>query len=83
MLYAVRQEGDRWIFVPSRIFAASMVGMFSGGSLLMLYLSTIFFRHMGRVSADFWIGDIFVLIGGLPRQSGDSRVAQPAYATDH
>jgi hypothetical protein len=66
MLYAVRQEGDRWIFVPSRIFAASMVGMFSGGSLLMLYLSKIFFRHMGQVSADFWIGVIFVLIGGYP-----------------
>ena len=32
----------------------------------MLYLSTIFFRHMGRVSADFWIGVVFVLIAGYP-----------------
>ena len=44
--------------------------MFSGGSLLLLYLSTIFFRHVGRVSADFWIGVIFVLVAGFPASLG-------------
>jgi hypothetical protein len=66
MLYTVRQDADNWVFVPLRIFATSMVGMFSGGSLLMLYFSTIFFRHAAATSnPTLWIGVIFVLVAGF------------------
>jgi hypothetical protein len=36
--------------------------MFAGGSLLMLYLSSMFFRHLGASSANFGMGAIFVLV---------------------
>ncbi len=39
--------------------------MFAGGSLLMLYLSTIFFRHLDTSLANFWVGAIFVAVAGF------------------
>jgi hypothetical protein len=64
-LYIFKRDGDRYTFVPSSTFSGLMVGMFGAGSLFILYLSTIFFRHAGEVSADLWIGAIFVLVAGL------------------
>ena len=60
--YIFKREVDRCVFMPSTAFAGLSVGMFAGGSLLMLYLSSIFFRHLGAESADFWVGAIFVAV---------------------
>ena len=58
--YIVKREADRFVFLPSPAFSGLSVGMFAGGSLLMLYLSSIFFRDLNAISAKFWIGAIFV-----------------------
>ena len=41
-----------------------MVGMFAGGCLFMLYLSSIFFRRAGEVAAALVVGSVFVLVAG-------------------
>lgn len=64
-LYILKRDGDKCTFVPSSAFSGLMVGMWGAGSLFMLYLSTIFFRHAGEASANWWIGAIFVLVAGL------------------
>ena len=64
-LYTFKREGDRSLFVPSRIFSGFAVWMFVGCALLMLYLSSIFFRHRNEVSADLWVGAVFVAIAGF------------------
>jgi hypothetical protein len=60
--YVFKREAERCVFVPSNAFAGLSVGMFAGGSLFMLYLSSIFFRHPDATSAHFWVGAIFVLV---------------------
>jgi hypothetical protein len=65
ILYVVKREGDRWLFVPSRLFAGLMVSLFGAGSAFVVYLSTIFFRRTDTVSADLWIGAIFLFVAGL------------------
>ena len=62
-LYVVKREADRWVFVPSPLFAGLMIGAFGAGSAFMVYLSTIFFRRTGRASANF--GAIFLVVAGL------------------
>lgn len=64
-LYIFKREGDRSIFVPSRVFSGMAVWMFVGGAMLMLYLSSIFFRHLNGASAKLWIGAIFVAVAGF------------------
>jgi len=63
--YIFTRDGNLCTFVPSSAFSGLMVGMFGAGSLFMLYLSTIFFRHAGETSAKLWMGSIFVLVAGL------------------
>jgi hypothetical protein len=60
--YIFKREADRCVFLPSPAFSRVSVGMFAGGSLLMLYLSSIFFRDLGAAPARFWIGAIFVAV---------------------
>jgi hypothetical protein len=62
-LYVVKREADRWVFVPSPLFAGLMIAGFGAGSAFMVYLSTIFFRRTGRTSANF--GAIFLVVAGL------------------
>ena len=61
-LYTFKREGDRSIFVPSGIFSGMAVWMFVGGAVLMLQLSSIFFRHLKGTSANLWIGAVFVAV---------------------
>ena len=63
-LYVFKREGDRSIFMPSGIFSGMMVWMFTGGALLMLYLSSIFLRHLNGASAKLWIAAIFIAVAG-------------------
>jgi hypothetical protein len=69
-LYVVKREGDRWVFVPSPLFAALIPGAFFAGSAFLVYLSTIFFRRTDTASADWWIGAIYVLVAGLSASLG-------------
>ena len=64
-LYTFKREADRSLFVPSKIFSGIAVWGFVGGALLMLYLSSIFFRHLNQVPADLWVGAIFVALAGF------------------
>jgi hypothetical protein len=63
-LYTFKREGDRSMFVPSRVFSGMSAWMFVGGALLMLYLSSIFFRHLNGTSANLWPGAVFVAVAG-------------------
>jgi len=60
--YIFKRDGDQCSFVPSSAFSGLMIGMFGAGTLFMLYLSTMFFRHTGEALANLWIGAIFVLV---------------------
>jgi hypothetical protein len=62
MLYVVKKEADRWVFVPTSIFVRFMVGIYAATSLFVFYLSTIFIPRAGTASASLWIGAIFFLL---------------------
>jgi hypothetical protein len=64
-LYVVKRERDRWVFVPSPMFAGVMIGAFAAGGAFLVYLSTIFFRRTGAASANLWFGAILLLPAGL------------------
>ena len=64
-LYVVKREAGRCVFVPSPMFAAIMVGGFGAGSAFLVYLSTLFFRRAGTVSANLWFGAIFLLVAAF------------------
>jgi hypothetical protein len=64
LMYTFSRDADRCTVVPSSTFGGFMVGMFAGGCLLMLYLSSIFFRHAGEVPVDLVVGSAFVLVAG-------------------
>ena len=64
LMYTFSRDADRCTVVPSPTFGGFMVGMFAGGCLFMLYLSSIFFRHAGEVAADLVVGSVFVLVAG-------------------
>jgi hypothetical protein len=61
-MYTFSRDADRCTFVPSPTFGGLMAGMFAGGCLLMLYLSSVFFRHAGEAAAVLVIGSVFVLV---------------------
>ncbi len=63
-LYETRREVGRVLILPSSVFAGLMVGMFAAGSGFTIYLSTLFFRRVGEVSADLWFGLFFLLVAG-------------------
>jgi hypothetical protein len=58
--YIFKREAGRYVFLPSASFSAGSVVMFAAGSLLMIYLSTIFFRHLSGASANLGFGVIFL-----------------------
>ena len=63
-MYTFSRDADRCTVVPSPTFGGFMVGMFAGGCLFMLYLSSIFFRHAGQVPVALVVGSVFVLVAG-------------------
>ncbi len=63
-LYTFKREADRWVLLPTPLFANLMTGFFAAGSLFMLYLSTMFFRRAYDWS-HLLIGGIFVLVAAM------------------
>ena len=61
--YVLTREGDQWIFRPSRLLVALMVGCVGGGSALCLYLSVIFLQT--RRSVAMWIETICFSLAAL------------------
>lgn len=64
-LCVVRREARRWVFLPSPIFISLLIGLFGGGSVFMLFLSSIFFRRAGASSANVWLGLIHLLVASI------------------
>jgi hypothetical protein len=64
-LYTFKREADRWVLLPTPLYANLMTGFFAAGSLFMLYLSTMFFRRVYADWSQLLIGGIFVLVAAL------------------
>jgi hypothetical protein len=62
ILYTFKREVDRWVLLPTPLFANLMTGFFAAGGLFMLYLSTMFFRRAYGDWPHLLIGGIFILV---------------------
>ena len=79
-LYVVKREADRWVFVPSPLFAGLMIGAFGAGSAFMVYLNDIFSadgQSLRELRRDF------PGRRGSGRKLGDSRLAHPPHSAQH
>ncbi|MGD0227870.1 MAG: hypothetical protein ABSF71_36635 [Terriglobia bacterium] len=63
--YVVKREADRWVFVPTSVFASLMIAAFGAGSAFLFYLSTFFLRRADTASANLWIGAILLFVASL------------------
>jgi len=63
--YVVRRDGDRWIISPSSLLAGIMVGAFSFGGAISVYLAGRFARPVGTGTTTHWIGRVFLVLAGF------------------